>query len=146
MYRVGEFINLTESEDYEKWERPPSTFEMQVNNWSFSLLTLHSRPDDTPSELDHLDDYAGVIEGEVIVLGDMNMDKSYYYGDPEVFTNWTWAISDGCDTNIASGNKCYDRMFLNKGVDNFIASGIYKDIEWDYKDIDHYMIYGVFEV
>lgn len=134
LYKSGSVTNViisAESQDYDKWERPPTVFG--VGN--LTLITLHSKPDDTPQELDYLDDYAATFSGKVIVLGDMNLDGSYYSGVPPVFTNWTWVIPNGCDSTVAASQNCYDRIWIN--FDEPYTYGIYTNITSEVSD--HYM-------
>jgi len=143
-YKDVELLSTKDYFDMQRlWERPPFSATFKKKKWTFTLLTLHSKPDDTPVELDNLDDLANSIEGDVVVLGDLNADCNYYNGEPETFVSWTWAIGDGIDTTVSSTNCAYDRIIVNeKAENNLIKVGVNNKITGDLSD--HYLVWGEF--
>lgn len=127
IFRGAELDKVTESEDYVKWERPPTVFDLNINHKEVTLVSLHSKPSDAPNELKYLDAYASNISGSVIALGDFNMGCDYYQNPHSDFLNWTCVISDNEDTTVAQTFCPYDRIFMkeleyqNYGIDSTIT-------------------------
>ena len=86
----------------------------------FFLVGLHSKPTDTVSELNNLDDvYNQATEyfrtENAIILGDLNADCTYLsrtrYNQLDLVTDgrFTWLIDNDQDTTTTSTNCAYDR-------------------------------------
>lgn len=102
--------------------------------FTFSLVNIHTDPDETDTELDALADVFesvqrnGSGEDDVILLGDLNVDE-YHLGRLGQLPNIAHAIA-GVPTNTR-GNKSYDNIVFNRaatteylgqsGVLNFMA-------------------------
>jgi len=97
----------------DKWERPPLIVEFKAGDWIFSLVTIHTKPDDVSSEMTYLEGLTTQIGGDVIVLGDLNADCRYYDTPPSHFTNWNWIIPDSADTTTSATDCAYDRIITN---------------------------------
>ena len=117
IYRDG--INVTSFRDFNpdslnRWERPPIEVSFDVNGYRLNIYNIHTKPDDTQKELGYLEDVIGNY-GNVIVLGDLNADCSYYNNRKETeFDSWHWAVKDYDDTTSSTSTKCaYDRILLN---------------------------------
>ena len=77
-----DYINLVSFKDYnpdslDRWERPPVRLEFKINDSGFIIYNIHVKPDDVAKELDYLEDVVN-DSGNVIILGDLNADCSYY--------------------------------------------------------------------
>lgn len=89
--------------------------------FTFSLVDIHTDPDETKQELDALGDvyravqHDGRGEDDVILLGDLNVDDRHLGRLGEV-SNIMWTIS-GVPTNTR-GNKQYDNMLFVQGATN----------------------------
>jgi hypothetical protein len=139
----------TATHDYsdlqDEYSRPPFLVEFKVGNWTFSLVTMHTVPDDTPDELDKLDDLLDDIEGDVILLGDLNADCTYYNTEKEDdFTeSWLWLVPDDEDTTVSGTDCAYDRFIVSSGVyDNYISYGVERAISSEVSD--HYLVWAEF--
>lgn len=142
--------NLVSTYDYtpaeqEEFERPPYRATFTANNWTFTLYTIHTDPDDVPNELTHLESIVGSPTEDTIVIGDLNADGSYYDEDDRAhFPTWTWAIGNDIDTTVAQSDNTYDRIIINDAVtNNYLSSGTMDDVTEEQSD--HYLIYGVFD-
>lgn len=84
--------------------------------FSFTLINIHTDPDETDTELDALDDVYRYVcdhapaEDDVILLGDLNVDADHLGQLGEV-TGITWLIPASVPTNTR-GNRSYDNILL----------------------------------
>ena len=87
--------------------------------FTFSLVNIHTDPDETDGELDALDDVFQTVlrnargEDDVILLGDFNVDE-HHLGELGRLPNITWVIS-GLKTNTR-GTKSYDNIIFNQSA------------------------------
>ena len=87
--------------------------------FTFSLVNIHTNPDETDGELDALDDVFQTVqrntrgEDDVILLGDFNVDE-HHLGELGRLPNITWVIS-GLTTNTR-GTKSYDNIIFNRSA------------------------------
>jgi endonuclease/exonuclease/phosphatase family metal-dependent hydrolase len=106
--------DLLHREPYVGWFRvrgptPESAF-------TFSLINIHTDPDETDQELDVLDDVFlavkndGRQEDDIILLGDLNVDDQNL-GQLGQLSGITWVIS-GVPTNVR-GTKLYDNIIFH---------------------------------
>jgi hypothetical protein len=139
----GQYDWTDEMQD--EFERPPFRATFTVESWTFTLYTIHVKPDDAPNELSYLEDVVGEPEGDTIILGDLNADGSYYDEDNiEHFVDWQWVITNDMDTTEASSDNTYDRIIINDAVENnFVQAGVMDDVEPEQSD--HYLVYGEFD-
>lgn len=109
----------------DRWERPPFQVEFRQGNYTFTVLVEHTKPDDTPREMAALDAVASSLAGNVVVLGDLNADCSYYPRKAD-FSGWFWAIATGTDTTSRNTTCTYDRMIFNADMENeLLSSGVF---------------------
>lgn len=142
-------LNLVDSYDYqadyqEEMQRPPFKTTFTSNNWSFTLYTIHTQPDNVSNDLSVLEMIVGNPADDAIILGDLNADGSYYDEENiQHFTSWNWVISNDIDTTVASSDNTYDRIIINNAtLNNFVSSGVMDDVNSDQSD--HYLVYAVF--
>lgn len=123
-----------------RWERPPIKLTFNIEDYKLTAYNLHTKPEDTAKEIDNLEK---VVEnqGNVIVLGDLNADCSYYNAsDANDFDSWHWIINDDEDTTSSPTNCAYDRIILNDDVyKEYLNDGIYNQITK--KLSDHYLVW-----
>lgn len=139
-------INLTFFQDFnpdeqDKWERPPIKVNFQINNYKLTIYNIHIKPDDAQQELDYLEELIP-DSNNVILLGDLNADCSYYNAEKETeFDNWNWIIKNEDDTTSTSSNCAYDRIILNSNAyEEYVSHGIHKqDITTSLSD--HYLVW-----
>ena len=87
--------------------------------FTFSLVNIHTDPDETKTELNALDDaflsvqHDGSGEDDVLLLGDLNVDE-YHLGELGEIPGIGHAIS-GLKTNTL-GTKSYDNIVFHRGA------------------------------
>ncbi len=148
---------------------PDDAFERELfvayfrsGNFDFKLVNNHIKPEDVSAELRQLvvvinNIYDGSSEKDIIVLGDMNADGTYFNENNLVviFPLWIQLIGNNEDTTVAVGNNTYDRMMTRKTTsDREYAgtSGVFRWVnEYGVTDTnfiksvsDHYPVYAVF--
>jgi deoxyribonuclease-1-like protein len=144
IYKQG--INITNFYDYnpdkkDRWERPP--IRVDFNSYGYQLVTynIHTKPEDVQRELDFLEDIT-VTTGNVIILGDLNADCTYYNNAKEKeFDSWRWLIKDYEDTTSSNSHCAYDRILLNRDTyEKYKKDGIYrKQVTTEISD--HYLVW-----
>lgn len=82
----------------------------------FTLVNIHTDPDETDQELDALDDFYVAVqqetrEDDVILLGDLNVDERHL-GQLGLLQNIGWVISS-TPTNTR-GTKSYDNIIYHR--------------------------------
>ena len=125
--------------------RTPMWLKFKSGNWTFNLITDHTKPTNDYIEMATLDNLLNqpTFQTDTILIGDLNADCSYYSRNND-FKDWLWAIEDGKDTTVGSTHCAYDRLIVNKAAqNNYYQSGIDNTVSSDVSD--HYLIYGVFD-
>ncbi len=115
LYTVADPDDLLHREPLVGWfrVRGPSPDEA----FTFSLVNIHTDPDETKTELDALADVFRAVrndgrgEDDVIILGDLNVDERKL-GRLGQIPNITWAIT-GVATNTR-GTKQYDNLVFSE--------------------------------
>lgn len=139
-------VELVNIKDYnpdsqDRWERPPVEVTFRIENYTLRTYNIHTKPDDVQEELNYLEDIVD-NSGNVVVLGDLNADCSYYTEITESeFDSWNWIVKNTEDTTVSSTDCAYDRILLNEdSYEEFSDYGIFtKGIT---KDIsDHYLVW-----
>jgi hypothetical protein len=145
----NEQATLINSHDYQAeyqqdMQRPPLKATFTSNNWTFTIYTIHTQPDNVPGELKNLETIVGNPLANTIILGDLNADGSYYNEDNIThFTNWNWIITNDIDTTVATSDNTYDRIIINDATENnFISFGVMDDATKEQSD--HYLVYAIF--
>ena len=145
IYKDVELIGTTDYNDenhFNDFERPPFLVAFKRGEWEFHLITIHMKPDDVAREMANLEKLLSEIDGEIIIMGDLNGDCRYYNEEDEShFDNWTWIIPNDADTTVSQTDCAYDRIIHNDAVnDNFVEYGIMKSVVKEQSD--HYLIWG----
>ncbi|MBE3122683.1 MAG: thermonuclease family protein [Thermoplasmata archaeon] len=139
-------FNITDwaDEKQDEFERPPFEVTFTVNSWTFTLVTIHTKPSDVPNELTNLENLVGTPTRDTIIIGDLNADGDYYnHGVISHFLDWNWVITSEMDTTVAASSNAYDRIIVNQTTENnYIWCGIMDDV--DERQSDHYLVYAVF--
>jgi len=144
IYKNGiEIISLKDYNPLERanFERPPIQVSFNIKNYSLIIYNIHTKPENTKSELENLERIV-LDEGNVIIIGDLNADCSYYNNARENdFEIWEWILKDNEDTTSGASNCAYDRIILNSDAKKeFLSYGI--DSEGITSDIsDHYLVW-----
>jgi hypothetical protein len=143
----GKEFQLLEFTDYNLlnisgFERAPIKAVFTYNNINFTVFCIHTKPDDTKSEISNLEALI-FNEGNAVILGDLNADCSYYKKGND-FINWHWTINE--DTTVSSSDCTYDNIIINKEFYNyFIQSEVYS-VNITKELSDHYLIYSIFDL
>jgi endonuclease/exonuclease/phosphatase family metal-dependent hydrolase len=144
IYRKGvKLLSMTDfNPQYQgDFQRPPILAVFNLTHYDLKVYNIHTDPDNVSAELHILESIVDP-SGNVMVLGDLNADCSYY--NPSVspeFDSWFWVIGDGEDTTIASTDCAYDRILLNSDAKNeFLGFGIDKNITSGVSD--HYLVWA----
>lgn len=119
-------VSVIDTIDYNElnatgFERPPYRIALNKDDYTFSIYTLHTKPDNTPAEIDALERIV-VDSGNVIIVGDLNADCAYYRRGSD-FPSWKWKISS--DTTAGKSDCAYDRIILNRdAAEEYRSSGV----------------------
>lgn len=139
-------IDIVESKDYnpdseDRWERPPVVVTFETQGYEFTVYDIHIKPTDAPQEIAYLEDIVDV-NGNNIIMGDLNADCTYYDNDAEDdFVGWNWIVGDDDVTNIAATGCAYDRIIMNEDAYNeYMSYGIYTQ-GIDAGVSDHYLVW-----
>ena len=166
-----EKVKLINGSDYvyndtdDVFEREPYIASFRGGNFDFTLVGIHTKPDDADSEIGHLADVVDSIlagnpkEKDIIVMGDFNADGRYFNEDdntnPFKASKYLWVITNDMDT-MTKTNNTYDRMVMMNATFNHeyisgSAAVFYFDTEYEISDeelvwdvSDHYPIYANF--
>jgi endonuclease/exonuclease/phosphatase family metal-dependent hydrolase len=115
LYTIDDPDDLLHREPLVGWFRVRGPSPDQA--FTFSLINIHTDPDETDVELDALDDVYRVVrddgrqEDDVIILGDLNVDDRHL-GQLGQMSGITWVIS-GMPTNTR-GKKQYDNLVFHE--------------------------------
>ncbi|MDD4354222.1 MAG: endonuclease/exonuclease/phosphatase family protein [Candidatus Nanoarchaeia archaeon] len=124
------------------FERSPIKLDFNYNNINFTIYGIHVKPDNAKSEIANLEDLI-LNKGNIIVLGDLNADCSYYKKGND-FIDWHWTINE--DTTVANSDCAYDNIIINQEFYNyFIQSNVFKTNITENLS-DHYLIYSIFDL
>ena len=167
----SETVEFIQGSDYvyddvnDVFEREPYIASFRRGNFDFTLVGIHTKPDDAYSEIGNLTYVAYSIlsenpnEKDVITLGDFNADGRYF--DEDDFTNlfkaseFYWVITNDGDT-MTKTDYTYDRIVLMNATYSYehIEDGagvFYFDAEYEISNStlieeisDHYPIFAEF--
>lgn len=119
----GSVYTVDDPEDFLHREPLVARFRVRgpppAEAFTFSLVNIHTDPDETDTELDALDDAFVAVrrdgsgEDDVILLGDLNVDDNHL-GQLGRLPSIAWVIS-GRPTNTR-GTKSYDNLLFDRRV------------------------------
>jgi endonuclease/exonuclease/phosphatase family metal-dependent hydrolase len=121
------------------YEREPfiAHFKARNGNFDFTLIDIHTKPDDATAEISFLPNVMSearthTAEADVICLGDFNADGSYYdersYSGTFPASTYDWLIDNSVDTTVASSSNTYDRVVTFKASEEDFAgtAGVFR--------------------
>lgn len=144
------------------FEREPFVTSFKSGNFDFTIVDNHIKPGDVEAELKHLEVvidniYDKSFEKDVIVVGDMNADGTYFNENKlaVLFPEWRQMIGNAEDTTVGIANNTYDRMMTRDTtakVEYTGKSGVFRwDSEYGVTDSDltkkvsdHYPVFSEF--
>ena len=156
LYTVDDPDDLLHREPLVGWFRvrgPPAD-----QAFTFSLVNIHTDPDETEAELNALDDVFRAVradgrnEDDVIVLGDLNADDRHL-GQLGEMSGIAWVVS-GIPTNTRGTNQYDNIVFDRNATREYVGRGGVFDFMREYNltqdealDIsDHLPVWGEFSV
>jgi endonuclease/exonuclease/phosphatase family metal-dependent hydrolase len=156
LYTVDDPDDLLHREPLVGWFRVRGPATDQA--FTFSLVNIHTDPDETTQELNVLDDVFRVVrddgrgEDDVILLGDLNVDDRHL-GQLGELSGITWIIS-GTPTNTR-GTEQYDNLVFDlQATREYVGRGGVFDFMREYnlsvdealEVSDHLPVWGEFSV
>jgi endonuclease/exonuclease/phosphatase family metal-dependent hydrolase len=106
-----EFNNFDNSYKY-YFSRPP--YYIYIKNKNIFIATVHISFTNAETEVIYLDTFFQSINGDLVLLGDLNICNPKSINGEKIRTNYNWLLDDYDNTNIA--NSCaYDRIITKKG-------------------------------
>ena len=145
----------------DRFEREPFLARFRVGTLDFVLANVHVKPDDAVAEIDALDDVhewakAQFGDTDVIVLGDLNADCSYFKEDTQRgLLDMNWITPTAFDTTVTETDCTYDHFVISDSLmDEYTGQiGVYRfDVEYGLtrkfstKVSDHYPLFAKFTV
>jgi len=149
------------------FEREPYIVSFRSGNFDFTLVGIHTKPDDAYSEIGNLTFVVSSIlsdnpeEMDIIVLGDLNADGGYFDEDdpsnPFKASEFYWVVTNEMDT-MTKTDYTYDRIVLVNATYSHeyvehSAKVFYFDEEYELNNStlvlevsDHYPIYAEFRI
>ena len=144
------------------FEREPYIASFRSGNFDFTLVGIHTKPDNAEAEIGALVRvYSSILaadpdERDIIILGDLNADGTFFDedgGSPLKASQFSWAITNDMDT-MTKTDWTYDRIVMTdatagheyEGAAVFRFDSVFGIGDQDLiQDVsDHYPVYGVF--
>jgi deoxyribonuclease-1 len=123
-----------EEPDSDSFQREPFIvrFRAETGSLDFTLIGIHTSPDDAEEEIDSLvdvyDDMLGRWnEADAMIIGDFNADCTYVSEtDQNSIRLWTddrftWWVDDNIDTTTTSTDCAYDRIVTSAGLTGYVV-------------------------
>jgi len=146
------------------YEREPYVASFRAGLFDFTLIGVHTRPEDARWEIGNLTVVARSVldanpaEADIVILGDLNADGDYFDEDgpsPLREEPYVWLTDNGLDT-MTRTDWTYDRIVVTGSTLHEYVGGsctaFYFDAEYGLsgnivEDVsDHYPLYAVFRV
>ena len=142
----------------DQFNREPYLARFGVNdgNFTFALITVHTKPELAIAETKALDDVFTWAqnqypdEDDFIALGDFNAACDYarpsdFIGSP-IVDDYIWIIPDDADTNVSPTEACaYDRIVITNDATEDYAGSFGVDTSLSSNAVsDHYPVWAEF--
>lgn len=143
------------------FQREPfvARFKVKNGNFTFVLITIHTKPTRALKEIRALEFVVEWARGrypdedDFLVLGDFNADCTYASAD-ELDTlglsgdQFIWIVPHSADTTVSPGTDCaYDRIVTTWGTDeDFTGNWGIHNVFADKKVSDHWPVWAEFHV
>lgn len=146
------------------FEREPHIASFSSGSFDFTLVGIHTKPDDAVNEIGNLtiifDSLKESTEQDIIALGDFNADGSYYdeddMGKPLRGAQYQWVVANELDT-MTKTDWTYDRIvmldstysgeFISGSTQVYDFQTIYGLDQEFIEDVsDHFPVYAEFRV
>jgi endonuclease/exonuclease/phosphatase family metal-dependent hydrolase len=167
-----ESVELIQGSDHvyqdidDAFEREPYIASFRSGGFDFTLVGVHTKPDDADNEIGNLTLVVLSIqednpdEEDIIILGDLNADGNYYDEDeatnPLADPSFHWTVTNEMDT-MTKTDWTYDRIIMTDSTHSHEyvqgSTGVfYFDQEYGIADeeqvwevSDHYPVYAEFD-
>ena len=122
-----ETVQFIQGSDYvyndtsDAFEREPYIASFKIGNFDFTLVGIHTKPDDAYNEIGNLTLVVASIqqknpsEKDIITLGDFNADGTYFKendnSNPFKASAYNWMITNNMDTMVKT-DYTYDRIVI----------------------------------
>jgi deoxyribonuclease-1-like protein len=149
--------SLTYPDSRDEFEREPFAQEFNDGGYNFVIIQIHVKPDDAQNEICALSNVVIWAKSEfgideIILLGDLNADCSYY--TDICLLEYDWVISSDEDTTTSKTDCAYDRIIIPNDLSvKIVESGVdlFNEDEAPDRDLmeavsDHYPVYLRLEV
>jgi deoxyribonuclease-1-like protein len=159
LYTINDQDDLLHREPLVGWFRARVAPEKQAQAFTFSVVNIHTDPDEVDRELNALDDVFFAVQGDgrneddVILLGDVNVNEKHL-GELGKISGLTWVVAN-TPTNTR-GDAQYDNIFFHGtatpeftgrgGVLDFMRAFNLKLEEEALKVSDHLPVWAEFSV
>ena len=133
-----------EEPDSDTFQREPFVvrFRAETGSLDFTLIGVHTSPDDAEEEIDSLVDVYDDMQGrwneeDAMIIGDFNADCSYVsQTDQNSIRLWTderftWWIDDDTDTTTSSTDCAYDRIVTSTGLTGHVVANSSRVLHFD---------------
>jgi len=146
------------------YEREPYVASFRAGLFDFTLIGVHTKPEDANWEIGNLTVVASSVldanpaEKDIIILGDLNADGSYFNEEgpcPLREEPYAWLTENSLDT-MTKTDWTYDRIVVTGATLNEYVEGsctaFYFDAEYGLSGTiveevsDHYPLYALFRV
>lgn len=133
------------------FHREPHIAKFLYSGFDFAIANIHVDPDEAESEIPRLEQVLNDIishdptEKDVIILGDLNADCSYYSPRVNVTPHLTWIVPDTLDTTVSSTNCAYDRILVSDGALHHFSGKLGVQTDGIVSGVsDHYLLWAEF--
>jgi len=162
-----QFINGSDhvfNDEYDVFEREPYLASFRSGNFDFTLVGIHTKPDDATHEIGNLTVVVQTTldqtpdEEDIIVMGDFNADGSYFDEDEDLHPlrapEYHWTVTNAQDTmtktdwtydRIVMTGATYGQEYVNDSTAVYYFDeilGITAELTWNVSD--HYPVYAEF--
>jgi len=128
--RVVPGVSRQYPDSNDKFERPPFMMDFTLDDYHFVIITVHTKPEDAQEEIKALPEVVDWARtqyqlDDIFIMGDLNMDCTYFNKFNLAFTNYTLLINEKADTTVSKTTNCaYDRIVATRINDNILSSGV----------------------
>ncbi len=163
---AGTAETYPEPEGTDPFHREPyiASFRALSGDFDATFIVIHTDPDEATEEINALSDVLAYVRGanpdepDIVVMGDLNADGSYFDEDGPCTlrcSDYFWCIDNGMDTTTSSTDCTYDRIIITDSMEQYFSgdAGVYRfDTEYGLSEdetkavSDHYPVYMVFSV
>jgi endonuclease/exonuclease/phosphatase family metal-dependent hydrolase len=155
---IIEDAGLYDDSESDNFQREPYVARFGVNNgnFTFTLITVHTKPEAAVSEVKSLHNVflwsktRFPNEDDFIALGDFNASCTYasspdFIGSP-ILDDYVWIVPDDADTNFSTNSVCaYDRIVItNDTVEDFAGNWDVDTSVTDNSVSDHFPVWAEF--